>query len=47
MPYPIRVGVQCRPQHTDYANMRDTWLRCEEAGVDALFNWDHFFPLFG
>jgi probable F420-dependent oxidoreductase len=45
--YPIRVGVQCRPQHTDYATMRDAWLRCEEAGVDALFNWDHFFPLFG
>jgi probable F420-dependent oxidoreductase len=47
LPYPIRVGVQCRPQHTDYATMRDAWLRCEEAGVDALFNWDHFFPLFG
>ena len=47
MPYPIRVGVQCRPQHTDYATMRDAWLRCEEAGVDALFNWDHFFPLSG
>jgi probable F420-dependent oxidoreductase len=27
--------------------MRDAWLRCEEVGVDALFNWDHFFPLFG
>jgi probable F420-dependent oxidoreductase len=47
VPYPLRVGVQCRPQHTDYATMRDAWLRCEEAGVDALFNWDHFFPLFG
>jgi probable F420-dependent oxidoreductase len=47
MTYPIRVGTQCRPQHTDYANMRDAWLRAEEAGVDALFNWDHFFPLFG
>ena len=47
MAYPIRVGVQCRPQHTDYATMRDTWLRAEEAGVDALFTWDHFFPLCG
>ena len=27
--------------------MRDAWLRAEEAGIDALFNWDHFFPLFG
>ena len=47
MAYPIRVGTQCRPQHTDYAGMRDAWLRAEEAGVDALFNWDHFYPLFG
>ena len=47
MPYPIRIGAQCRPQHTDYATMRDAWLRAEEAGVDAIFNWDHFFPLFG
>ena len=47
MAYPIRVGTQCRPQHTDYPGMRDAWLRAEEAGVDALFNWDHFFPLFG
>jgi probable F420-dependent oxidoreductase len=47
MAHPIRVGAQCRPQHTDYATMRDTWLRAEEAGIDALFNWDHFFPLFG
>ena len=35
------------PQHTDYPRMRDAWLRAEEAGVDALFNWDHFYPLFG
>ncbi len=27
--------------------MRDAWLRAEEAGLDALFNWDHFYPLFG
>ena len=47
MTYPIRVGAQCRPQHTDYRTMRDAWLRAEEAGVDALFNWDHFFPLSG
>jgi len=27
--------------------MRDAWLRVEEAGADTLFNWDHFFPLYG
>jgi alkanesulfonate monooxygenase SsuD/methylene tetrahydromethanopterin reductase-like flavin-dependent oxidoreductase (luciferase family) len=47
MPHPVRVGAQCRPQHSDFASMRDAWLRAEAAGLDALFNWDHFFPLFG
>jgi len=27
--------------------MRDAWLRVEDAGADTLFNWDHFFPLYG
>jgi probable F420-dependent oxidoreductase len=47
MAYPIRIGTQCRPQHTDYPGMRDAWRRAEDAGIDAIFNWDHFYPLFG
>jgi probable F420-dependent oxidoreductase len=43
----IRVGVQVRPQHATYAQMRDAWLRAEEAGADVLYTWDHFFPLSG
>jgi probable F420-dependent oxidoreductase len=35
------------PQHAGYAAMRDAWRRAEELGVDTLFTWDHFFPLFG
>ena len=27
--------------------MRDAWLRIEDLGADTLFNWDHFFPLYG
>jgi probable F420-dependent oxidoreductase len=27
--------------------MRDAWKRAEEMGVDTLFNWDHFYPLYG
>jgi probable F420-dependent oxidoreductase len=27
--------------------MRAAWLRAEEAGVDVLYTWDHFYPLFG
>ena len=31
----------------DYATIRDAVRRYEDAGVDVLFNWDHFFPLYG
>ena len=43
----VRVGAQVQPQHAEYAQMRDTWLRVEEMGADTLFNWDHFYPLRG
>jgi probable F420-dependent oxidoreductase len=44
---PIRIGVQVAQQHSDYRTIRDTVARLEEAGVDIVFNWDHFFPLSG
>jgi probable F420-dependent oxidoreductase len=44
---PVRVGAQIHPQQASYARMRDAWLRVEEMGADTLFNWDHFFPLYG
>ncbi|WP_119065821.1 LLM class F420-dependent oxidoreductase [Rubrobacter indicoceani] len=43
----IRVGAQIQPQHADYAKMRSTWEAVEAAGADTLFNWDHFYPLYG
>jgi len=43
----VRVGAQIQPQHAEYRQMRDTWLRVEEMGADTLFNWDHFYPLYG
>jgi probable F420-dependent oxidoreductase len=43
----VRVGAQIHPQQASYARMRDAWLRVEEMGADTLFNWDHFFPLYG
>ncbi|MFE5410754.1 LLM class F420-dependent oxidoreductase [Microbacterium sp. NPDC056569] len=42
---PLRIGVQLAPQHASYAAYRDAVLRAEDLGVDAIFNWDHFFPL--
>lgn len=44
---PVRVGVQLQPQHADYAEIRRAVAAAEEAGVDVVFNWDHFFPLSG
>jgi probable F420-dependent oxidoreductase len=43
----VRIGVQVRPQHADYEAMRRCWIEAEQLGVDAVFTWDHFFPLFG
>ena len=47
MPRPIRIGVQLQPQHADYAQIRAAVAAAEDAGVDVIFNWDHFFPLYG
>ncbi|WP_139415487.1 LLM class F420-dependent oxidoreductase [Agromyces laixinhei] len=44
---PARLAVQVQPQHAEYQAIRDTVMRLEELGVDAVFNWDHFFPLTG
>jgi probable F420-dependent oxidoreductase len=44
---PVRIGVQIEPQHATYGQIRDAVRRLEDAGVDILFNWDHFFPLHG
>ena len=48
MSSPLRIGVQLQPQQcADYGRIRDAVRRCEDLGVDVVFNWDHFFPLYG
>jgi probable F420-dependent oxidoreductase len=44
---PIRIALQLQPQHAEYSEIREAVVRGEEMGVDAIFNWDHFFPLSG
>jgi probable F420-dependent oxidoreductase len=44
---PVRVGVQFHPQHTSYPSFAEAVKRAEEIGVDTIWNWDHFFPLYG
>ena len=43
----VRVGVQIRPQHCDWRDIRRGIFAAEEHGVDVVFTWDHFYPLFG
>jgi probable F420-dependent oxidoreductase len=43
----MKVGVQLHPQHTDIGTLRDAWERADALGVDSLWTWDHFYPLYG
>jgi probable F420-dependent oxidoreductase len=42
-----RIGLQLQPQQADYAAIRRTVQTAEELGADVVFNWDHFYPLYG
>ncbi len=44
---PIRIGVQIQPQHANFGAMRRAWQEAEELGVDTIYVWDHFYPLYG
>lgn len=43
----IRVGVQLHPQHTSYEAFAEAVRQAEALGVDTIWNWDHFYPLYG
>ncbi len=43
----IRVGVQLHPQHTTYQAYSEAVQAVVELGVDTIWTWDHFFPLYG
>jgi probable F420-dependent oxidoreductase len=43
----IRVGIQLHPQHTTYPPYAEAVQRVEAMGADTIFNWDHFFPIYG
>ena len=42
-----RVGVQLHPQQTTWDSYADAVRRVEAMGVDTIWTWDHFFPLYG
>ena len=43
----FKVGVQLRPQHCEMAQLRAAWKEADALGVDKIWTWDHFYPLYG
>ena len=43
----IRIGVQLHPQHCTYEEFLKAAQACDQLGVDSLWLWDHFYPLYG
>lgn len=42
----LRVGVQLQPQHCTWPEFEQAFTRAEALGVDSLWTWDHFYPLY-
>jgi len=42
-----KVGVQIQPQATTTDEMRTAWRAADALGVDSIWVWDHFYPLYG
>jgi probable F420-dependent oxidoreductase len=43
----MKIGVQIHPQATTVPQMRAAWRAADALGVDSIWVWDHFFPLYG
>ena len=43
----IRVSAQIHPQHASMPELIQAAKEAENLGVDCVFTWDHFFPLYG
>ena len=41
-----KVGVQFHPQNTSIPELRRGWREADLMGVDSIWTWDHFFPLY-
>ena len=42
----FKVGVQIQPQQGPMDQMRRAWREADDLGVDTIWNWDHFYPLY-
>jgi probable F420-dependent oxidoreductase len=43
----FKIGVQLQPQGTTMAELRKAWEEADAMGIDSIWTWDHFYPLFG
>jgi probable F420-dependent oxidoreductase len=43
----FKVGVQLHPQLCTLEDLRAAWRAVDALGVDSIWIWDHFFPLYG
>lgn len=43
----MKIGVQLHPQATTTSALRAAWERADALGVDSIWIWDHFYPLYG
>lgn len=39
--------MQLHPQATTVDDMRAAWREADSMGVDSIWTWDHFYPLYG
>jgi len=42
-----KIGVQLLPQATTTDDLRQAWRAADAMGVDSIWVWDHFYPLYG
>jgi probable F420-dependent oxidoreductase len=43
----FKVGIQLHPQATGVAALQAAWQAADGMGVDSIWVWDHFYPLYG
>lgn len=43
----FKVGIQLHPQATTTAALQAAWQAADSMGVDSIWVWDHFYPLYG
>lgn len=43
----LKVGVTLHPQHCSTDDLRRAWEEADAMGVDTIWTWDHFYPLYG